>query len=148
MRDTLYFESGEIHSILDFDTCCFMRYNGYFSQYDTLGNLTEEGTYKYVDSIECFECYEDEELTPVQYIYDISIKTGEWKYYYKNGNLKRKGMYAEKVRIILYSYEQHDHFNLDIVELENGYWEYYNKEGELSKKILFKDGLKIEQKKY
>ena len=142
-RDTIYSDQGWIEMILDIDVNENMR-NGYFCRYDSLGTMVEQGQYKYLDSVECFECYNGDIMFPEEYMYNLSIKVGEWNYFNNNGSLRKKGNYSEKVRIVLYSYEAHDYFNLDIVALESGVWEYYNEIGNLVEKVIFKDGLKLE----
>ena len=144
-RDTSFYTNGQIRTIYGFDRIT-QEYCGTYINFDTTGVILSEGAYRSVDSVACFQCYEDTYRQPpekwkqyhsAKYVKRVPI--GEWKYYHENGSLKERGSYCEVVREysgIEYpiewegkswpkpvpGYSTFEH-------LKDGVWEYYDLEG-------------------
>ncbi len=147
-RDTLFYKSGVIREIYDFNEEKMARC-GYFADFDTLGKKVSEGTFKVIDSTNCLNCYErqyDGNVVGIAYSYIRELPIGVWKYYYPSGQLKEIGKYSESVHeykgiTIPYIMEDTPYNGYsDVDYLKHDIWEYYDEKGKNYKSVDYYQG--------
>ena len=155
LTDTIYYKNGQIHRLVDYGYYNGeLKMNGKYTEYSENNILLVDGKYEInSDSLECIDCFvvlRDSAFKPIFKSEFNEERTGIWKYYHPNGQLKEKGKYSNKIRVTttqtLFSsktqYQQNGPSPVGIGPeyLKTGPWEYYDENGNLTKVIWYYEG--------
>lgn len=130
--DTTYFSDGTIESIFiyayDFEQIKTKMYVGRQIEYFDNGNKKFDGSYKIGSFVNC--CFAGYCMMFYPY------KSGQWKYYYNNGQVKAFGTYLNSLEHMDTSCEGGDDYYTNRISED---WKFYDTEGNLvepSEKVI------------
>jgi hypothetical protein len=161
--DTTYYSNGSIYKIIQ----VYINANGdkiregFCLTFDSTGILLLEGRHHHASKVPCVDCYKEVFKSDSENVweqYDCtdcrggSVKVGEWKEYFNNGQLQSVGIYNGKVResriVDCPERKESDthpgsgvvcHGLLSIDYLKEGLWIYYDMNGVKIKTEFFID---------
>ena len=155
LKTEMYSSKGYLSSLIDYS-------NYSFKSFYPKGNLKASGIFDDSSGCELEERKKPESLRGAYHdsIQDFFFKdsfdmplmpTGEWKFYYSNGQLQAKGSfkgivkyrdYGECVTNIYYKVSPPD------LIVRDGLWQFYNQKGKLLREIKYEQGKGVMIKKY
>ncbi len=146
-----YYLNGNLKLFCELKTPGFDNFCGLYKEYYESGNIKIEGNYKFFDSIECPNCYDEELDKPIKIAFKIFARYGIWKSYHDNGTLESIGEY-KGVHIIHDAYcdypenKSGGYFcsgGVSVNYLKDKEWKNYSKRGNLIKLEYFNNGLLV-----
>jgi antitoxin component YwqK of YwqJK toxin-antitoxin module len=153
-----FFVNGKLEEKVEYHTKdSLTSFCGLYQEYYQNGELKTDGTYSFFDgdSLKCTVCFEYDTIQhfykAVPWIkYSGEIRTGIWREYYENGQLKSIGEYSPSVVFDTKRFSERDKKknHLWVVDYTKGFnpdkeWKFYSEAGKLEKTVTYDNGIVI-----
>jgi uncharacterized protein len=149
-----YYDNGNLKLEYEIKHLDWINYfSGPYNEYYESGKPKIQGTYKFSDSITCVNCYDLDKNKIVTKASSHSDRTGSWKEFHENGQLKSIGIYKgihETNEIHFHKPKNGEWTPGEYSEeyMKDKLWVYYDDEGRVIKEEFYLNGVLADIKTY